>query len=214
MIDAIIFDGEGVVVDTEPLWDEAQEQFLRRRGRRYDRKRIKPLLTGKSLADGTAVLMRLYGLEGDVGMLSRERLGLVLELVRHKIRYVKGFQDFFEKIRYTHKNCLATSMANELLQAVKQRLNLSQLFDERIYTLEDVGYRSKPDPDLFLYAAKQLSSKPSSCVVIEDSPLGIRAASRAGMKCYALTTTYSKNELKEADVIVRSFDEIRLDGQF
>ena len=55
MIDTIIFDGEGIVVDTETIWDKGQEEFLRRRGFVYDRERIKPLLTGRSLAEGVEV---------------------------------------------------------------------------------------------------------------------------------------------------------------
>ena len=65
MIDTIIFDGEGIVIDTESIWDKGQEIFLQRRGFVYDRDRIKPLLTGRTLAEGVEVMKQVYRFEGD-----------------------------------------------------------------------------------------------------------------------------------------------------
>ena len=107
---------------------------------------------------------------------------------------------------------IVDSMAEDLLQVVDRRLGLSKLFDGRIFTLADVGYQSKPSPDLFLHAARQLDSEVRKCVVIEDSPFGVEAAKRAGMKCIALTTTYSREKLLTADLIVGAFSEINLEA--
>ncbi len=99
-----------------------------------------------------------------------------------------------------------------LLELVDHRLSLSALFENRIYTLVDVGYRSKPNPDIFLYAAQQLRSFPENCVVIEDAPHGIDAARRAGMRCIAISTTYDCEKLQNADVVVNSYSEIDLEA--
>ena len=93
-----------------------------------------------------------------------------------------------------------------------QRLNLSALFEKKIYTLDKVGYRSKPNPDIFLYAAQQLQSSPENCVVIEDAPHGIDAAKNAGMWCIAITTTYDCGKLEKADFVVSAYTEIDLDA--
>ncbi len=87
-------------------------------------------------------------------------------------------------------------------------MNLKCLFGENIFFISDVGGKGKPEPDIFLYAAKRLQSLVEECVVIEDAPLGIAAAKRAGMMCIALTTTYERAKLLEADVVVDDFAQI------
>jgi beta-phosphoglucomutase len=210
MIDTVIFDGDGVVVDTEKIWDQAQEEFLRRRGLVYAREKIKPLLTGTSLADGIRIMKEECGLQGDPETLSRERVEIVKGLLEQEVKFIDGFEEFFESIRSSYKTCMATSMAPDLLRTIDRRLNLSQLFDGAIFSVADVDYRSKPNADIFLYAVRRLRSEIEHCVVIEDAPHGVEAARRAGILCIALTTTYGREKLRDANVIVDSYAEIDL----
>ena len=210
MIDTIIFDSEGVVIDTEAIWDKGQDEFLRRRGFAYDREKVKHLLTGVSLEDGVKALMREYGFAGNPAILARERLEIVAELIRRDVKFIDGFLDFFSEINGSFKNCIATAMATPLLEIVDKKLGLSKLFPKRIFSLADVGFRSKPHPDLFLYSARQLGSSSENCLVIEDAPFGLQAAKRAGMSCIAITTTYSHDRLSEADLVVDSFRQINV----
>ena len=210
MIDTIIFDAEGIVIDTETIWDKGQAIFLQRRGFVYDRERIKPLLTGRTLAEGVEVMKQAYRFDGDTEALARERADIVRELFMHETTFIDGFLPFFATVRGRYKTCIATSMDQELLELVDQHLNLSALFENRIYTLDKVGFRSKPNPDIFLYAAQQLESSPENCVVIEDAPHGIDAAKRAGMCCIAISTTYDPGKLQQADLIVNAYTEIDL----
>ena len=71
MIDTIIFDAEGIVIDTETIWDKGQAIFLQRRGFVYDRERIKPLLTGRTLAEGVEIMRQAYRFDGDTEALAR-----------------------------------------------------------------------------------------------------------------------------------------------
>jgi HAD superfamily hydrolase (TIGR01509 family) len=210
MIDTIIFDAEGIVIDTETIWDKGQAIFLQRRGFVYDRERIKPLLTGRTLAEGVEVMKQAYRFDGDTEALARERADIVRELFMHETTFIDGFLPFFATVRDHYKTCIATAMDQELLKLVDQHLNLSTLFENRIYTLDKVGFRSKPNPDIFLYAAQQLGSAPENCVVIEDAPHGIDAAKRAGMRCIAISTTYDAGKLQLADLIVNAYAEIDL----
>lgn len=210
MIDTIIFDAEGIVIDTEAIWDKGQVIFLQRRGFVYDRERIKPMLTGRTLAEGVEVMKQAYQFDGDTEVLAHERADIVRELFIHETTFIDGFLAFFETVRGRYKTCIATSMDEDLLKLVDQHLNLSALFESRIYTLDKVGYRSKPNPDIFLYAARQLGSTPENCVVIEDAPHGIDAAKRAGMRCIAISTTYDAGKLQQADFVVNSYAEIDL----
>lgn len=211
MIDTLIFDAEGIVVDTETIWDKGQAEFLQRRGFHYDRERTKPLLTGRSLAEGVEIMKRMYGFEGDTAVLARERADIVRDLLAHETKFIEGFPEFFQFVCGHYKTCIATSMEPELLKGVDRRLGVSELFEGRIYTLADVDFRSKPNPDIFLYAAARLGSDPKSCLVIEDAPHGITAAKRAGMKCLAITTTYRREKLLEADLVVDEYAQIKLD---
>ncbi len=210
MIDTIIFDAEGVVIDTEAIWDKGQEEFLRRRGFVYDRERIKPLLTGRTIAEGVDVMKQAYKFAGDTEALAHERADIMHDLLVHEVYFIEGFIEFYASVRGRYKTCIATAMAEDLVTLVDDCLNLSTLFENRIYTLANVGYRSKPNPDIFLYAAQQLQSSPQNCVVIEDAPHGIVASKKAGMRCIAISTTYDRENLQNADLVVNSYAEIDL----
>jgi beta-phosphoglucomutase len=214
MIDTIIFDADGVILDSEKLWDKGQEEFLKRRGFRYHRDQLKHLMTSTSPAEGVLVMQKHYGFTGDPGLLARERIEIVRSLFENELTLMEGFLDFFNSIKTSHKTCIATSLDQELLTLADTRLGLAGLFGRNIFTIAQVGHKGKPDPAIFLYAAQKMGSRPEQCLVIEDSPYGITAAKRAGMKCIGLATTYDRSMLKEADQVFGSFSEIEADGNF
>jgi HAD superfamily hydrolase (TIGR01549 family) len=207
---AIIFDADGVVIDSEKLWDFAQEEFSRRHGIVYDREKIKPRLAGTSQTEAIEILKAEYGLYEDTESLTDERMELVKRQFENGVDFMAGFHEFFRRVQPFYKTCIATSMPETLLTVVEDRLGLSQLFGGRVYSLKAVGYRSKPNPDIFLHAARQMGVKPARCLVIEDAPNGVEAARRAGMKCTALATTFNRHVLSHADLVVDSFAQIEL----
>jgi beta-phosphoglucomutase len=210
MIDTIIFDAEGVVFDSELVWDNGQIEFLGRRGIVYEREKLKPLLTGRSLVEGVVVMQQMYGFPGKAEELAKERLAIVSNFFKDGVLFIEGFLDFYQIVQGKYKTCIATSLTGELLAIVEKTLDLSCLFAGNIFSIADVGHIDKPQPEIFLYAAKQLHAKVEQCLVIEDAPLGIEAAKRAGMKCIALTKTYRRELLSEADWIVDGYKEIDL----
>lgn len=207
---AVVFDAEGVVVDTEGIWDRGQVEFLRRRGLEYDREAVKPLLTGRSVAEGVEAMRARYGFGGDTAELARERVAIVAGMVEREAGFVPGFLDFHGRARARCATALATAMATELLPVVRRTLALDGLFDA-VVSLDDVGGRSKPEPDLFLAAARRLGVPPRSCAVVEDAPYGVEAAHRAGMVAVGLATTFDPPLLAAADLVVTSYDELDLD---
>lgn len=206
---AIVFDAEGVVVDTEDAWDEAQAEFLRRRGVAYDRDVVKPLCAGRSLVDGVEAMRALYGFPGDAADLAAERLALVTRLVERGARLVPGFAEFHDRVRGRWRLALATAMPPPLLASARAALGLDGRFDA-VVTLDDVGGRGKPEPDLFLEAARRLGVPPARCAVVEDSPLGVEAARRAGMVAVGLATTFGPGVLAGADVVAARFADVDL----
>ncbi|MEW6299578.1 MAG: HAD family phosphatase [Thermodesulfobacteriota bacterium] len=208
MITAIIFDAEGVVIDSEAVWDHGQAEFLRRRGVAYDRESLKSVLTGRSLVDGVRVMQERYGFPGDPDALAEERKAIVRDLFATAVSWVDGFEGFYARIRGCYRTALATCLDPDLLAVVERRLHLSALFRGRVFSLADVGFVAKPDPALFLYAARVLQTPAAQCLVIEDAPLGVEAAKRAGMRCVALTTTYDRSRLLQADVVIAQYAQL------
>jgi HAD superfamily hydrolase (TIGR01509 family) len=210
MIDTIIFDADGVILDSEKLWDKGQEEFLRRRGFKYDRDKLKHLMTSTSPAEGVLVMQKHHGFTGDPDVLARERIQIVRNLFETELSLMEGFLDFFNSVRNTHKTCIATSLDEELLSIAERKLGLAALFGPNIFTIAQVGNKGKPDPAVFLYAAQKMASRAEQCLAIEDSPYGITAAKRAGMRCIGLATTYGREMLYEADTVVQTFDQITI----
>lgn len=214
MIQAVIFDYDGVVVNTEMAWDRSDTEFLLRHGvpkDQIDPDLFKSKLAGYSLVEGVKVFQDMFGITGEPVELAEERQKIAYEITKKEIQFTKGFLDFFKTLKHL-KTCVATSCDPSVFKAGEENLKIEELFNNKIYYIRDVGYKSKPSPDIFIYSAKQLGIDPESCVVIEDSPNGIRAAKTAGMKCIALATTFDKALLSEADVVVDKFSDIDLNN--
>lgn len=211
MIDTVIFDCEGPVVDDEHIWDKHQETFLAKRGHKYVREEIKHVIGGKSLLEIAKTLSQIYGLEGNPKEMESEIIENMKRLLAEEVKFTEGFEDFYkEKIFCRYKTGIGTSMYPQLMSVVDRKLNLSYMFSGNIFTIAEVNYVGKPAPDIFLYAARKLDSVPSKCLVIEDAPNGITAAKRAGMKCAAIATTYDKSKLGDADLIFEKYSELDL----
>lgn len=211
MTTAIIFDCDGVVADTERLWDAAGHEFLGRHGVAYDRDTLKPQLTGRSMRDGVSIMRALYGLTPSVEELMAERTAIITGLLREGAEYLDGFHAFFfsGRVHGTHRVALATGLTDHLLDAIDARLGVRALFGGAVVTSSMVA-DAKPAPDLFLAAAELLGVEPADALVIEDAPLGIEAAKNAGMPCVAITSTYDRSLLLGADQVVDRFEEIAL----
>lgn len=210
-IKAIIFDAEGVVVDTEILWDKSQDVLLGRRGLEYDRDYLKPRMAGQTLLQGAQLMVDYYELNENPSSIAQERSELIHELFEKEIHYIHGFQTFFGGLNGAGlKTSIATAMNKTLMVKVEKRLRLQQFFGEHVYYIEDVGNRSKPEPDVFLYAARKLGVAPSDCIVIEDAPHGVEAANRAGMFSIGLVTTFTRDHLQNADFIADDFEKLLL----
>jgi beta-phosphoglucomutase len=209
-IEAIIFDAEGVVVDTEALWDKSQEVLLGRRGLRWNREYLKPKMAGQTLLEGAQLMVDHYGLDEEAQLIAQERKVLIDDLFENEINFIDGFLQFIDSLKSTSMRIsIATAMDKNLMKKVEAKLNLTTIYGEHIYFIEDVGNKSKPEPDVFLLAAEKMEVDPSNCLVIEDAPHGIEAAKRAGMKSIGITTTFSKAHLTKADYVVDSFKDIQ-----
>jgi beta-phosphoglucomutase-like phosphatase (HAD superfamily) len=210
---AIIFDLEGVLLDTETMWDQAQQKLLSRRGRVYDRAVIKHRITGLGPLQSIAVIIDHYQLADDPVELQRERREIMIEMIRRGVDYVPGALAFVRDAVTVTQVCVGTSMDPALLDVILAQSDLPDHFPGPIFTSAHVAGVAKPAPDLFLYAASRLGVGTEECLVVEDSPNGILAARAANMPCLALCTTHDRDLLGEADVVFSEWAEVpRLSG--
>jgi beta-phosphoglucomutase len=209
-IKAILFDLDGVVVDSEKLWDKSQDIFLGRRNLKYDREKIKHLISGRNITEGTEIIKKITNIDGELKDLTTERRNIIAGLFREHIDFMPGFERFMTKMSGRYAVAIATSMEPGLLQIVIEKICLQKYFGEHIYKIMDVGYKSKPDPAIFLYAANKLGFKPEECIIIEDAPNGIEAAHRAGIICIGLATTFDRSLLEKTrpDYVADNYEDI------
>lgn len=207
----IIFDAEGVIIDTEPLWDKSQSILLKKFGVEYNRQEIKKLLAGNSFINGTRILMKYCNASESLNSFSKKREKIIASLFKKELKFVYGFKKFYSEVKNKCALCVATSLNKKMLSLAIDKLDLASYFDN-IFSIEDAGGIPKPYPSIFLYAARKMDFNPKDCIVIEDSPNGISAAKKAEMYCIGITTTFSKKDLKGADTIVNSFSEIEIRG--
>jgi HAD superfamily hydrolase (TIGR01509 family) len=204
---------DGVVIDSEILYDNADTEFFRRHGEVYNREEIALLLAGMTLPEGTAVLKEKYGLQNDVDSLLLERQSLLENEYSTRLNYIVGFERFYECVVATGlKTCIATSSSDHLLGLAIKQLGLDKKFGNNIFKASDIGHISKPDPAIYFYAAEKMNTNPNKCLAIEDSPKGIQSAKNAGMFCIGITTTFAKDRLKHADMVIDSYEQIDLNS--
>ena len=205
-----IFDLDGVVIDSEPLWDLADAELLRRYGLIYKSEDIKSKIVGKNFNESTGIIKSTYNIPIDLNKLIDERRSLIEVFYRTKLEFVAGFEDLHNYLlNKNYRTCIATALSEHLVDIADARLGLRKIFSDKVYHVANVGNKSKPDPAIFLFAAQQLGSRPDECFVVEDAPHGVKGAKNAGMICVGYTGTFPKNMLSEADILVDSLLQIK-----
>lgn len=179
----VIFDCDGVLVDSEPLALRILLEVIEEAGLKLDPEVALERFLGRSMASIIALLRDEYGL--DLGEASLEAMrSRLYELFRKELAPIVGIADAVNGL--SMKCCVASSSQFERIELALDVTGLLPLFKGRIYSASMVR-AGKPAPDLFLHAAKSMGVDPAHCIVIEDSPAGVIAAKSAGMKVFAFT---------------------------
>jgi len=179
----IIFDCDGVLVDSEPLAFRVLLEGLAAAGHPMEPAKAYELFLGRSLANLKTVLRRELGVELSAGQLEemRERL---FEVYRRELKPIPGILETLDKL--TIPSCVASSSLPDRIRLSLEVTGLLPRFDPHLFSASMVA-KGKPEPDLFLHTARQMDVAPEACLVIEDSAPGIEAAHRAGMTVFAFT---------------------------
>ena len=204
----IIFDLDGTIADTEPMWALSTRKILESRGvSLMDTEQQNRLLRGKCLTEGMLIVKTIYNLDDNHHDL-RDELVNNFDEIRHKVDYIPMCREFIESVASKFKIAIASNGTRKIVDDTVQNLSLKQYFGEHIYSKDDVGGIAKPKPDIFLHAAKMLNSLPSECIVVEDSETGILAALNAGMFVIAINTSGMVDKLSQANLIARDYQSI------
>lgn len=183
MIEAIIFDCDGVLVDSETLLEKVDLAFLERLGLQFTRDEYHHHFTGSTYEDNIRVIsekhLEVHGIPAPQTIaddLSRMRV----EVLEKELTAINGTVELLEVLKL--KRAVASNtMKNDWLNRKLAKTKLEHYFDKHIYAAENVA-RGKPHPDLYLFAAEKLGVAPEHCLVVEDSPRGVEAGVAAGMK--------------------------------
>lgn len=204
----ILFDNDGVLVDSEPISNRHLAAYLTELGH--------PTTYDESLRDYMGAAM--HRVHDTVLERTGKRLPVDFDDVFHarvfaafeeELRPVAGVEGVLEKLTADGvPYCVASSGSHERIRVGHRVTGLDRWFDDgRIFSSQDVG-RGKPAPDLFLYAAERMGVAPERCLVVEDSPLGVQAARAAGMDVYGFTAMTPPEKLAGATQLFSTMGEL------
>ncbi|MCE5313383.1 MAG: HAD-IA family hydrolase [Armatimonadota bacterium] len=206
MIEAVIFDMDGVLVDSEEFVCRAAMRMFAEKGLVVQPEDFLPFVgAGEDRYIGGVAEKYDFPLDFERG--KTRTYHIYDELVSGNLEPLAGAKEFIAKARGKGLKLAVASSADK----IKVEINLresglsSDTFDTVVNGL-NVTHK-KPDPEIFLLAAKQLGVEPSKCLVVEDAVNGVAAAKSAGMRCLGLTTSFLAEELSDADWIAPTLAE-------
>jgi HAD superfamily hydrolase (TIGR01509 family) len=176
----VIFDCDGVLVDSEPLSMRVLLETIAETGLHFAPDEAYRRFLGKSLASTTAQLSAEFGIDLTHAALERMRLRLY-DLFRKELKPVPGIEGVLDALDMPF--CVASSSQPERIRLSLGVTGLLARFEPNIFSATMVAH-GKPAPDLFLYAAERMGVRPQACLVVEDSPAGLEAAARAEMTAF------------------------------
>ena len=204
---AVVFDMDGVLVDTEHLWDEVREELTTEWGGRYTPEAQEAMM-GMSSLEWSRYLHETVGLREPPETINAEVVRRMLGRYEVDLPVVPGAVEAVRRLdERGFRLAVASSSNRELIDAVLRRLELAALFEATV-SAEEVA-RGKPAPDVYVEAARRLEVPPARCAAIEDSASGIRAAAAAGMRVIAYPNRHyppAAEALGAADVVIDSLD--------
>ena len=208
MIKAILFDLDGLMVDSEPHSLASWEAVLHERGVTLDQLTIDSIL-GLRIDATARTLIDKYHLSDSVPDLSAAKTVYQIAHLADNVKPMPGLLELLDEIDQRGlKKAVASSGVRPYVEAVLRVNGLLDRFSV-IITGDQVAH-GKPAPDVFLAAARALNVEPSHCLVLEDAPAGVQAAQSAGMLCFAVPDhSVAQFDLSQADKVMASLHEVR-----
>ncbi len=212
MVEAVLFDMDGVLVDTEMIQSKAFESVLHRFGvipKKNEHNTVH--VSGATTPETWIILQKEYGFEADIEELTKLKRDAVMHALRGKLEPMPGVVALLNDLKINSVRLAVVSSAQrERVEHVLNQLGIADFFEASI-SANDVE-RGKPAPDPYLAAARLLSVDPTKCVVIEDAKTGLESAKAAHMKVIAAPNEYTKRmDFSAADLILPSLNDLNFE---
>jgi beta-phosphoglucomutase len=212
-VQAFLFDLDGTLIDSMPHHIEAWRLFHERRGLPYDEMGFFVATAGRANAEILRTLVPGHSADDYLAM-ADEKEALYREIAMHDLELIAGYEALREAARARDlKLAICTASTPENMKLAFGRFGLDAHVDTVVSPAD--GLPAKPEPDIFLEAARRIGVRPEDCIVFEDAPLGIEGARRGGMQAVALTTSLPASEFQSFDnvlAIVPDFNAIDVDA--
>ena len=208
MIECVIFDLDGVIVDSEQVWDDVREELVRERGGRWH-EGAQAAMMGMSSPEWSRYMHDVIGLPDPPERISEEVVERLAELYRRQLPLIDGAVEAVRRIGARWPLGIASSSNRPLIDLFLELTGTQKLFRATVSS-EEVAH-GKPAPDVYLEAAARLEVAPERCAAIEDSENGIRSASSAGMRVVAIPNRVfppGPEALSLSAVVLDSLDEL------
>jgi HAD superfamily hydrolase (TIGR01509 family) len=210
-VDAVVFDLDGVIVDSEPIWDEVRERYIREHGGRYDDEAQRAMM-GMSSTEWSQYIHDELGVDIRPERINADVVELMATRYREHIPLIRGAREAVERMACSFPCGLASSSNRQLIDVVLELAELTEFFRATVSS-EEVT-RGKPAPDVYIEAARRLGVAPEVCTAIEDSHAGIRSAKAAGMRVVAIPNPHyppDEGAIAAADVVLKSAADLAVD---
>jgi HAD superfamily hydrolase (TIGR01509 family) len=211
LIEAVVFDLDGVLLQSEEVWDAVRQRYVREHGGRYDEE-VQRAMMGMSAPEWSRYLSDEAGVQEDPEHINRDVVERMLEAYRSELPLLPGAVEAVRRTGEAFPLGLASSSNRAIFEEVLRLAGIEECFRATVSS-EEVA-RGKPAPDVYLEAAERLGVPPERCAAVEDSHAGIRSAKSAGMRVVAIPNAgYPPDDeaLRLADAVVGSLDELSVD---
>jgi HAD superfamily hydrolase (TIGR01509 family) len=208
VIEAVVFDLDGVLLQTEELWDEVRAGLARERGGKYGPEAQRAMM-GMSSLEWSQYMHDEVGVPDSPKQISAEVVRRLAARYRTELPLIPGAVEAVRRIAERWPLGLASSSNRLLIELALELAGIQHLF-KAVVSSEEVA-RGKPAPDVYLEAARRLGVAAERCAAVEDSHSGIRSAKAAGMRVVAIPNPSfppGDEALAEADLVLRSLDEL------
>ena len=208
MIAAVVFDLDGVVIDSEQVWDEVREAYVRERGGRWH-EGAQAAMMGMSSPEWSRYVHEELGVDKPPEQVNEDVVQRMLARYRAELPLLPGAVEAVQRLAAGFMLAVASSSNRPLIEVVLETAGIAECFAATVSS-EEVA-RGKPAPDVYVEASNQLGVVPSDCAAVEDSANGLRSAKSAGMRVLAFPNRHyppPPDALALADVVLESLDEL------
>jgi HAD superfamily hydrolase (TIGR01509 family) len=211
VIDAVVFDLDGVIVDSEQVWDDVRVEYVRESGRPFPERATRDMM-GMSSPEWSRYLSENLGVPGTPEEINAAVVSRMLDRYAHGPPFIDGAVDAVRRIGERWPVAVASSSNRELIDVVLAEAGLDSLV--RVSVSSEEVARGKPAPDVYLEALRRLAVAAAQAAAVEDSHNGIRSAKSAGMRVIAIPNPHfppDEDALALADVVLDSIRELTVE---